>query len=382
MSSRSLAALAAAATILTVPSAASAAEALYGVTADNRLVLVNSSGPSNPLRDQVISGLPAGEKIVGLDTRPATEQLYALGSSSRLYVVNPATGAARAIGAGPFSPALTGTRFGFDFNPTVDRLRVVSDEEQNLRLQPDTGAVAATDTPLAYKAGDANAGQNPTAEAAGYTNSVSGATSTELFVLDTARDVLALADPPNAGTLSTRGALGLDAQGPAALDIATDGTAYASFRVPGGQTATLHTVNLSSGTATPVAGTRSGLGRDIVALAAAGQLAADRTPADVSISLSSAQLESKLLAENLDFGVACDESCVVEARLVRGGRTLDRGSGSISGAGKRLVEIPLGEVAKAVIRRPGDALFDVRVAVTDAAGNAFSDTRQFRTRIG
>lgn len=382
MSRKSLAALAAATTLLAVPGTASAAEALYGVTADNRLVLVNSSGPSNPLRDQVITGLPAGEKIVGLDTRPATDDLYALGSSSRLFVINPANGVARAIGSGAFTPALAGTQFGFDFNPTVDRLRVVSDAEQNLRLNPDTGEVAATDGPLAYAPGDANAGQNPSAEAAGYTNSVRGATSTELYVLDTARDVLALQDPPNAGTLTTRGALGLDAQGPAALDIAGDGVAYASFRVPGGETATLHTINLTTGAVTPVAGTRSGLGRDIVALAAVGQLGADREAADVSISLSSAQLESKLLAENLDFGVACDETCVVEARLVRGGRTLDRGTGSIDGAGKRLVEIPLGDVAKSVIRRAGDALFDVRVRVTDAAGNPFSDTRQFRTRIG
>ena len=61
-----------------------------------------------------------------------------------LYVVSPLTGAATAVG-GPFTPALSGTVFGFDFNPTVDRIRVVSDTGQNLRLNPDTGAVATAD---------------------------------------------------------------------------------------------------------------------------------------------------------------------------------------------------------------------------------------------
>lgn len=381
MPRRSIVVAGVAAAALAAPATAPAAEVLYGATADNRLVLVNSSAPSNPLREVPITGLATGDKIVGLDTRPATDQLYALGASSRTYVVNPANGLARAIGSGPFAPALAGTQFGFDFNPTVDRIRVVSDAEQNLRLNPESGAVAAEDGALAYAAGDANAGQNPSAEAAGYTNSVAGATSTELFVLDTARDVLALQNPPNAGVLTTRGALGLDAQGPATLDIATDGTAYATFRVPGAENAVLHTVNLTTGAATPTAGVRSSLTRDIVALAAAGQVGTDRDTPNVSISLSSTQLETKLLADGkLAFGVACNESCTIDARLVRGGKVLDRGTGTIYGADKRLVDITLSDTAKSIIRRPGTALFDVRVTVTDGAGNTFSDTRQFRTR--
>ena len=46
-----------------------------------------------------------------------------------------------------FAPLLDGTEFGVDFNPQVDRLRVVSNSGQNLRLHPDTGAVAAVDKP-------------------------------------------------------------------------------------------------------------------------------------------------------------------------------------------------------------------------------------------
>lgn len=38
--------------------------------------------------------------------------------------------------------ALEGRSFALDFNPTVDRLRVVSDSGQNLRIDVDTEAVA------------------------------------------------------------------------------------------------------------------------------------------------------------------------------------------------------------------------------------------------
>ena len=84
------------------------------------------------------------EPALAIDLRPSTGQIYLLGSTSRLYVVNPADGVVTAVGVA-FSPALSGTTFGFDFDP-VDRIRVVSDTGQNLRLNPDTGAVVAVDT--------------------------------------------------------------------------------------------------------------------------------------------------------------------------------------------------------------------------------------------
>ena len=84
-----------------------------------------------------------------------------LGSTSRLYTIDLTSGVATQVGASPFAAALSGTNFGFDFNPVVDRVRVVSDADQNLRLNPNNGALAATDTALAYAVGDANAGANP-----------------------------------------------------------------------------------------------------------------------------------------------------------------------------------------------------------------------------
>jgi hypothetical protein len=184
---------------------------LYGVTPSNRLIAFSSSAPGTLLTNVPITNLAAGERIVGLDVRPATNHLYALGSSSQLYVLNPVTGAAIRIGA-PFTPALNGTEFGFDFNPTVDRIRVVSDAGQNLRLHPDTGAVAAVDTALSYAPGDPNAGRTPGVSAVAYTNPDNdAATGTTLFDIDAALDAVSTQNPPNDGRLNTLVGLGLDA---------------------------------------------------------------------------------------------------------------------------------------------------------------------------
>ncbi|WP_461122865.1 DUF4394 domain-containing protein [Saccharothrix stipae] len=96
---------------------------------------------------------------------------------ARLYTVDPHTGHAVGIGT---AVALDGHAIGFDFNPTVDRIRLVTSKGQNLRLHPDTGAVAATDGVLAHVDG----GSAPRVAAAGYTNSVAGATSTTLYAID------------------------------------------------------------------------------------------------------------------------------------------------------------------------------------------------------
>jgi uncharacterized protein DUF4394 len=97
-------------------------------------------------RSRPITGLPAGVVLKGVDFRPATGDLYALGSDKVVYRVNPQT--AIAVGEGPAFEAsvgaLTGDRIGFDFNPTVDKIRVTSDADDNLRLDPDPGSLLAT----------------------------------------------------------------------------------------------------------------------------------------------------------------------------------------------------------------------------------------------
>src|SRR5689334_6586680 len=78
----------------------------YGLTADNELGMYNSRSNGLPLSKVNLSGLESGEKIIAIDFRPATGQLYGLGNNSRLYTINPDNGMTRTVGATPFSPAI------------------------------------------------------------------------------------------------------------------------------------------------------------------------------------------------------------------------------------------------------------------------------------
>ncbi len=212
----------------------------YAVDQANNLLIFNPT-QSSAVVSKPIAGLQPGEMVLGIDMRPATAQLYALGSSSRIYAINMSSGVATAIGSGAFTPALSGTSFGFDFNPTVDRIRVVSNTGQNLRLHPTTGVVAANDPAL-------NPGM-PSVDAAGYTNSFAGSTATTLYDVDFATDKLYIQNPANAGTLTEVGSLGINVEAGNGFDLGgRSNKAWGIFTV--GSSAALYTVNLSNGMAT------------------------------------------------------------------------------------------------------------------------------------
>lgn len=224
------------------------AERFAAVDTRNRLYTFDDANPGT--WDRVaLRGLASGERIVGLDVRPANRQLLAITNRSRLYVVARSQRRVTPVAA-PFTPALTGRSFGFDFNPAVDRIRLVSDTQQDLRLHPGTGAGAATDGSLAYKAGDPGAGTDPNVIGSAYTDSVAGATMTSLFGVDTRRDALVLQAPPNDGVLTTVGPLGVNLGGPLGFDIsARDGRGYVLARQAGRPRHRLFRVDLTNGRA-------------------------------------------------------------------------------------------------------------------------------------
>jgi hypothetical protein len=117
-----------------------------------------------------------------------------------------------------------------DFNPAVDLVRIVSDEEQNLRLNPATGTVAAVDTVLS-PAGNL--------VAAAYDRNAAGTTATTLFGIDAGTDELVRiggvdgSPSPNGGTVTAIGALGVDTSALAGLDVGRNGRTYALLTVSG-----------------------------------------------------------------------------------------------------------------------------------------------------
>jgi hypothetical protein len=115
--------------------AETAAGPIYGLTTDNRLVTFDTGSPGTAT-GVPITGLAGGEALLGIDFRPATAQLFAVGSGGGLYTVDVFTGAASR--ASTLDTATSGSAFGVDFNPSVDRLRITSNADQNLRVNAAT----------------------------------------------------------------------------------------------------------------------------------------------------------------------------------------------------------------------------------------------------
>src|SRR6478672_12986643 len=174
-------------------------EIVYAVTASNMLISFNAGQPDKILSRKPLTGLQDKETLLGIDYRVAKGWLYGMGSSGRLYRLDTGSGGAQMIGSGPIAQAPSGAEFGFDFNPTVDRIRFVSDAGQNMRLHPDTGAVVDSDPntaglqidgKLAYAASDVHAGQTPAIVAAAYTYNKQDEKVTTNFAIDAVHGTL------------------------------------------------------------------------------------------------------------------------------------------------------------------------------------------------
>ena len=229
-----------------------AAETVIAVTAAHELIRFNAGQPSRIASRRPITGLATGDALVGIDFRIARGVLYAVGQSGQLYTLDPATAALSRVGAPTAGMVLSGTRFGVDFNPVADRLRLVSDTGANWRLHPDTGAAvdgdAASaglqpDATLAWAAGDASAGSAPGLLGAAYTyNKQNDKLTTNyaierrgLLVIQGSREGVQPVVSPNTGQLTTVGALGTGPIDDASFDIAdVSGAAYAALRIGGG----------------------------------------------------------------------------------------------------------------------------------------------------
>ncbi len=255
---------------------------VYGITTNNKLVRISLADPSmvttifDPMlmpNVDVITGLMTGEHLVGIDFRPGSNVMYAVGNLGSIYTLNSSTASANRQGALTADPmdtsaaftALSGTSFGVDFNPTSTpaAMRVVSNTEQNLRL-PNVSVLPPfvfTDTAL-------NFATPVDVTAAAYTNSFvapSGVTpSTTLYVIDALTGQLMIQNPPNDGTLTAVGPLGITVWDPAAptasgFDIAggNNGIVLAAFQLPLETVSRLYRIDLTTGAATQIG---SGIG--------------------------------------------------------------------------------------------------------------------------
>jgi hypothetical protein len=267
-SHRLLAAAAACAVSATTGLFTQTAEAVpvYALTDNNFLLRFDSASPNvltgiGPILD---SGLNQVQDLIGIDFRPSTGLMYALGTGQAVYTINPNTAIATQVGTmsadpgdgtNPFT-AFSGSRFGFDFNPIPDyagnpSLRVISNNRQNLRVNvnaPVGRTTTDTDLPL---------GANIVGAA--YTNSGSVAPgATTLYGIDSVSDQLVQFTNPNGGIFTpvgVPGSLGVDASSLEGFDIYFDGvtnTGFAALQDASNGVSRFYTVNLGTGVATLV----------------------------------------------------------------------------------------------------------------------------------
>ena len=220
------------------------AEPLVVYTTSNRLLSFDSATPGTISTNVAIVGLQTNEFLRGIDYRPANGLLYGLSNQNRIYTLNPLTGSAVLVSTLSVALSSPADFFGVDFNPTVDRLRVVGSDDQNLRVNVDTGATIV-DTPI-----------NPVSNSvvgSAYTNNFAGATTTTLYAIDPGTDSLYTQNPPNNGTLNLVGNLGVDTRTLVGFDISgTTGVAFSVLSAQGATFGSLYTINLATGAATLV----------------------------------------------------------------------------------------------------------------------------------
>lgn len=249
---------AAAASSLAVAGSAQAA-LIWGVDQHNNLFSFDSSAPTAVLTAKKVA-VPAGEQVVAIDFRPADGNLYAMTDTGGLYSVDITSGGNTwtVTNTGTTISGVNGTSFGFDFNPVVDRLRVTSDTDVNLRHQ--VGAATIVDGAINASYG------NPSVVGAAYLNNFAGTTTTTLYTIDSLNDSLNIQNPPNAGTQVVQGALGIDVNSEELGFDIESGTnvAYLAANVGGDRRSNLYTVNLTTGATTLVGQIGNGtLVRDI-----------------------------------------------------------------------------------------------------------------------
>lgn len=235
-------------------------ELLIGLTTQNSLISFDSATPGTINFIGAITGLTAGDALVGIDRRPSlgvnNGLIYGVGvnpadGSARIYRLDEATAGATLVATLAADPAdatapfpfttVLGTSFGIDFNPVPDRLRLTSNSGQNLRINVDNGLVQL-DVPLAFEAGDANFGDAPVDVAVAYANNFGGATATTLRGVDIGQDpdALVVHTNPNGGTLQTALSLPFNTSVVTGYDVSgLTGTPYFTSNPTGSSTSQL-----------------------------------------------------------------------------------------------------------------------------------------------
>lgn len=241
-----------AAAVLALPASA---VTLVGLTADGRIAAFDSATPSSAATVS-ITGLMAGDSLVGIDVRPANNTIYGVSLSNRIYTLDKATGAATMVAALDVPVVNADLSYGVDFNPSADfaggsSLRLVSSAGSNFAINSVTGVVGNA-------ASNIGTGITSVAYSNSKPNPMAAPTSTQLYYVDSTRDVLRVATAAfNAPVINDVGPLGLDVADIGGFDLSAGGMGYGAFGMAGSSTTGIYGVDIATG-ATALLGTYDG----------------------------------------------------------------------------------------------------------------------------
>jgi Domain of unknown function (DUF4394) len=338
-----------------VAAAPATAEPAAALLPGNSLLLFDTATPATTTALPV-TGLGVSETLTGIDQRPNTLALYGVtvptasvnNAIVKTYTIDPASGQATLLGAiGSPLPGAGDVATGFDFNPTVDRMRYVNASDENARFNPSNASLAGDDTNLTPLP--------MTIIGEAYDRNVKDSEATTVYAIDRSGSQLSVqggingSSPggPNGGVLASIGPLGftLSAVADGGFDIDRAGTAYAGLTSSAGNVTSLYTIDLASGGATPVGLIGSGL-QQIRGLAILNPKPTDVPPPSLSSTPpSDTRKPIGLLAfkpgvrisafrrSGISGRFSCSEACTVTAKLVLNGKKLATGSAKLGEAG-------------------------------------------------
>ncbi|MDR7334953.1 DUF4394 domain-containing protein [Roseateles asaccharophilus] len=241
--------------------ASAQAVTLIGLNSQNQLTRIDTMDIAGAM-NMDISGLMAGDRLVGIDARPKDGKIYGVSTMNQIYTVDEMTGAATWVAALSAPVVNANLGYGIDFNPVADfgtaaSLRLVSSAGDNFAVNASTGVVGNTANKIATGF-----------TGVGYTNTTlmpsAAPASTALYYIDSNSDMLAMAPSAfNTPTISMVGSLGVDVLKANGFEVLGNGTAYAALTVDGASLTTgIYGIDLNTGAATLMGtynGTLSGL---------------------------------------------------------------------------------------------------------------------------
>jgi len=377
LSSRTLLTTAALAVAVIAPSAANAAEGFTAVTSDGQIAQLHSDTSPGLSGLHKVTGLAAGERIVGLDRAPSGE-LLALTSAGNIASVDRDTGKATAKFAAPVTaPVDPNAALTFAVAPDGKSARIIT-AGRDVSIDLATGAATAGPG-LSFGPGDANAGvqASPALDYAADGRLIGVAGAQGAYAVQTAAGV---------ATLQTLVATPFPDLEPERSTVASDGSVWtaANFTDKPNRPAQSRLVRYDPATGQIKGQNGVFLGVRLDALTADGPVADDKSAPHVTFSGKVLQREVKggySLWTGLHFKTSEGGQTVGSMRL--NGKVVSFGLVTRYSAGSASIEFGSSKKNAAALRRAARAHRNVVVHLTvrDWAGNKHIYDRVLRLAL-